>query len=86
MENQLLPARPCFPVQDNLGRLVAPIPGMTKEEVVLLSILNAIISNPECKDVPKEYVFNLAVDFTEIYFNHFQNKKQDGKQQSGIIS
>ena len=86
MENQTLPARPCFPVQDNLGRLVAPIPGMTKEEVVLLTILSALMSNPEIDGIPKDFVFNLALEFTEIYFNHFQNKKQNGKQQSGIIS
>jgi len=78
MQNKTLPARPCMPVQDNLGRLIAPIPGMTKEEVVLLSILSGMTSNPLC--------FKLAVELTEEYFNHFQNKKQDGKQQSGIIS
>ena len=86
MQNQTQPARPCVPVQDNLGRLIAPIPGMTKEEVVLLSILSALISNSEIDGIPKDFVFDLALEFTENYFNHFQNKKQDGKQQSGIIS
>jgi hypothetical protein len=35
------PAFPCMPVQDQFGRLVAPIPGMTKYEQVLLQILCA---------------------------------------------
>jgi hypothetical protein len=85
MENQTLPARPCLPVQDNLGRLVAPIPGMTKEEVVLLQILQSCVSNPQNKGLSYDYVFEIAVEFTELYFNHFKNK-QNGKQQSGIIS
>ena len=35
------PAFPVMPVQDQFGRLVAPIPGLTKYEHVLLSILCA---------------------------------------------
>ena len=35
------PALPCMPIQDQFGRLVAPIPGMSKYEYVLLNILCA---------------------------------------------
>jgi hypothetical protein len=35
------PAFPCLPQQDQFGRIIAPIPGMTKYEHVLLQILCA---------------------------------------------
>ena len=65
------PAFPVMPVQDQLGRLVAPIPGLTKYEHVLLQILCAKESQNnhskiglstllrECETLANEYFLTL---------------------------
>jgi len=65
------PAFPVMPVQDQFGRLVAPIPGMTKYEQVLLQILCAKESQNnksnigistllrECETLANEYFLTL---------------------------
>jgi hypothetical protein len=39
--NEKQPAFPCFPIQDQFQRLIAPIPGMSKLEYYSLHILAA---------------------------------------------
>lgn len=39
IENKTNPAFPCVPIQDNLGRFLAPIPGFTKFEMAVLQIV-----------------------------------------------
>ena len=65
------PAFPVMPVQDQFGRLVAPIPGLTKYEHVLLEILCAKESQNnksnigistllrECETLANEYFLTL---------------------------
>jgi hypothetical protein len=65
------PAFPVMPVQDQFGRLIAPIPGLTKYEHVLLQILCAKESQNnhskiglstllrECETLANEYFLTL---------------------------
>jgi hypothetical protein len=65
------PAFPVMPVQDQFGRLIAPIPGLTKYEHVLLEILCAKESQNnksnigistllrECETLANEYFLTL---------------------------
>ena len=65
------PAYPCMPIKDEFGRIVAAIPGFTKYEQVLLSILCAKESQNnksnigistllrECETLANEYFITL---------------------------
>jgi hypothetical protein len=57
-----LPAYPPQFVQDSLGRLVAPIPGMTLRQAVAMAVLPALIqsNNAGC----------LILDDIELAFNY----------------
>lgn len=67
------PAFPCMPIQDNLGRLVAPIPGFTKYEYVVLKIYAGLILS----DTDDMYTcMNHAINCANIYFEQI-NKKED---------
>jgi hypothetical protein len=75
MENKKQPAFPCMPLQDNLGRMVAPIPGMTKEETVFLNIFCSIIILKDKRiGLPEEKREDIkdAKKYTELYFDYFE--------------
>ena len=71
--NHDAPAFPCMPIQDNLGRLVAPIPGMTKYEFIVLKIYCGLVIN----DIDDHYTnMKCAMNAADIYFEKI-NKKDD---------
>lgn len=73
------PAYPCMPVKDEFGRIVAAIPGFTKYEQVLLSIVCAKEGNPGAyKDTPS-MILKEAQILTDEYFKTLQ-KLQDAKE------
>ena len=84
MENENSPAMPCMPIQDTLGRLVAPIPGMTKYELVLKDILCSIV-DPNIgytKDAEQKII--IAAYLTEQYFLHL-NKNNESNTTTKIV-
>jgi hypothetical protein len=80
-ENKQQPALPCVPVQDNLGRIVAPIPGMNKEEYVFLHLLSAVITNKENKlgiSTEKHDDIRTAKTYTNLFFEQMEkHEKKD---------
>lgn len=68
------PAFPCMPIQDNLGRLVAPIPGFTKYEYVVLKIYCGLVIN----DIDDHYTnMTCAMNAAKIYFEKINSKEDD---------
>lgn len=68
--NQQAPAFPCVPIQDNFGRLIAAIPGMTKLEHFALQIY--------CANMITD--INGAIDKAEEFLNaldKIQNKPNE---------
>ena len=79
--NHDAPAFPCMPIQDNLGRLVAPIPGMTKYEYVVLKIYSGLVLS----DTDDMYsCMNHAMNIADVYFEKI-NKKNDESTDTPII-
>ena len=79
--NPDVPAFPCVPTQDNLGRIVAPIPGMTKYEYVVLKIYAGLLSS----DADDSYsCMQYSMQAAEIYFEKI-NKKKDESSVTPII-
>ena len=67
------PAFPCVPIQDNYGRLIAPIPGVTKLEYFTLKIW----INKNKLDIE---TYDEAIQEAEILLNElhiYQNTKND---------
>ena len=79
------PAYPCMPIKDEFGRIIAAIPGFTKYEQVLLSIVCAKESNSGAyKDTPS-MIMKEAQILTDEYFKTLQ-KLQDAKEDTnGVI-
>lgn len=75
------PAYPCMPIKDEFGRIIAAIPGFTKYEQVLLSIVCAKESNSRTgfKDNPSN-ILKEAQTLTDEYFKTLQ-KLQDAKDE-----
>jgi hypothetical protein len=68
------PAFPCVPIQDNFGRLIAAIPGITKLEYFALKIY---CSAENLID------YEAAIEEAEEFFNALekhQNKKNDSTE------
>lgn len=82
-ENKKQPALPCVPVQDNLGRIVAPIPGLNKEEFVFLHLLSAVIHNKENKlgiGPEKHEDIRTAKRYTDLYFEAIEKTENKDLQ------
>ena len=68
------PAFPCVPIQDNFGRLIAAIPGMTKLEYVTIQIF--ISSCPYLKHLPIEAMIKEASGLLQA-IEEYQNKQNN---------
>jgi len=78
--NKKNPAFPCMPIQDSLGRLVAPIPGFTKYEYVVLEIYKELLNklyddrDPEFTD---RGVMLVACEMADTYFTTINENHAD---------
>lgn len=79
------PAFPIMPVQDNFGRLMAPIPGLTKYEHVLLEILCAKESQNNKSNIGISTLLKECTILADEYFLTLE-KLQDEKENSPVIS
>jgi hypothetical protein len=79
------PAFPVMPVQDQFGRLVAPIPGLTKYEHVLLSILCAKEMQNNQSRIGLSTLLKECTILADEYFLTLE-KLQDEKENSPVIS
>jgi len=81
-KEQKEPAFPCTPLQDNFGRLVVPVAGMSKYELVLKDFMccmtNSFIRNDgEQLIVPNgEIILAECIDLTNLYFKHLNEKNE----------
>jgi len=78
------PAFPCMPIQDNLGRLIAPIPGMTKYEYAVLQIICAKESSNSYATISDRTMVKEAIELVNEIFNQLND--QNEKKQSPVIS
>ena len=65
MKNEQQPAYPCMPIQDQFKRLIAPIPGMSKFELVFLEMYKLRIGYIHRTDTEN---ITEALKNTEAYF------------------
>lgn len=79
------PAFPVMPVQDQFGRLVAPIPGLTKYEHVLLQILCAKEMQNHQSKIGLSTLLRECEILTNEYFLTLE-KLQDEKEISPVIA
>lgn len=89
MENYNSPAFPPQVAQDNLGRIIAPIPGMSKLEYAAIQLLPAYLNLSERvqlrnADNYKINAFQAAVLGATELFNEL-NKQENEKQTTAII-
>ncbi len=79
------PAFPCMPIQDQFGRLVAPIPGLTKYEHVLLEILCAKESQNNKSNIGISTLLRECETLANEYFLTLE-KIENEKETSPVIS
>ena len=84
IENKTNPAFPCVPIQDNLGRFLAPIPGFTKFEMAVLQIVcskeqsyNALSDQRIVKD---------SIDLANGFLKQIEQLKHDEANKPTILS
>jgi hypothetical protein len=78
------PAYPCMPIKDEFGRIIAAIPGFTKYEQVLLSILCAKESQNNNSRIGLSTLLKECVALTDEYFYTLQ-KLQDAKEDTANV-
>ena len=83
-DNLKNPAFPCMPIQDNLGRLVAPIPGLTKYEFAVLQIVSAKDASNSYATISDRTMVKEAIDLVNEIFK--QLNEQNEKAESPVIS
>lgn len=71
------PAYPCMPTQDNLGRVVALIPGFTKYEEVLLRILCSKEQSGAYNSLSSESLFRDSMNLADIFFDKLNSVKDE---------
>lgn len=79
------PAFPVMPVQDQFGRLVAPIPGLTKYEHVLLQILCAKESQNNKSNIGISTLLRECETLANEYFLTLE-KIENEKEANSVIS
>ena len=79
------PAFPVMPVQDQFGRLVAPIPGLTKYEHVLLQILCAKESQNNKSNIGISTLLRECETLANEYFLSLE-KIENEKEANSVIS
>ena len=81
MENQHQPAFPPQVAQDNLGRLIAPIPGMTKLEYAAIQLLPYYLELDQNKQIRHEgknvTPYQAAVYGANLLFQALNQKQND---------
>jgi len=93
-QNLNAPAFPCVPIQDNFGRLIAAIPGITKLEYFALKIYcnkdtSKVTMSVEAWDT---YFKNLNTEVIKeavqlLYdLEKYQTQENEPKQEASIIS
>jgi hypothetical protein len=83
-DNLKNPAFPCMPIQDNLGRLVAPIPGFTKYEYSVLQIVAAKDAGNSYATISDRTMVKEAIELVNEIFK--QLNEQNEKDTSPVIS
>jgi hypothetical protein len=73
------PAFPCVPLQDSLGRFIAPISGMNKLEYFAIKIYCSL-KNPVMSDCIK-----LAEEYIDLIDKHLTNEPTENKPESKLI-
>jgi hypothetical protein len=74
------PALPCMPIQDSLGRLIAPIPGFTKYEYVVLEIYKELINklyDDHDTEFTSDGVMGVACEIADSYFDNLNQNHAD---------
>lgn len=79
------PAFPVMPVQDQFGRLIAPIPGMTKYEHVLLSILCAKEMQNNQSRIGLSTLLREAETLTNEYFLTLEKIQNENENNTKVI-
>lgn len=84
IENKTNPAFPCVPIQDNLGRFLAPIPGFTKFE---LAVLNIICSKEKSYNaLPDSRLVKDSIDLANEFFKQLEIYKENEAAKPTILS
>ena len=83
-KNREQPAFPCMPLQDSMGRLVAPFPGLTKYEEVLLRIVCAKEQNGMYNALSDDTLFRDAISMANLFFEKVNTKENEPSNNSII--
>jgi hypothetical protein len=75
-KEQKEPAFPCTPLQDNFGRLVVPVAGMSKYELVFKDILCDIIASSNTSFEFADVIVYKAKKYTDLYFEHLNKHNE----------
>ena len=75
IEDKKNPAFPCVPMQDNLGRLIAPIPGYSKFELAVLYILCS--KEKSYNALSDKIIVRDSISLANEFFNQINQIKQD---------
>jgi hypothetical protein len=78
------PAYPCMPIKDEFGRIIAAIPGFTKYEQVLLSILCAKESQNNKSNIGVSTLLRECEVLANEYFKTLE-KLQDAKENNPSV-
>ena len=73
--NALSPAYPITPLQDNFGRMVVPVAGLSKLEHFSLEIYKARLSN-NLDDSPIE-LMNYSINDAVLFLNKIEDKHKN---------
>jgi hypothetical protein len=79
------PAYPCMPIKDEFGRIIAAIPGFTKYEQVLLSILCAKESQNNKSNIGVSTLLKECEILTNEYFKTLENLQNAKEDKPGVI-
>jgi len=76
MENQTLPAFPCVTQTDNFGRIIVPVPGMTKKEYLMTQLLCAMIQGKSLNEKHDiSYIVAKVEEITNVFFEQINNNE-----------
>lgn len=81
-KEQKEPAFPCKPLQDNFGRLVVPVAGMNKYEVVLKDFMIAATNF----EFEPEEILKIADALTNLYFKHLNEKNESDTTTKPVLT
>jgi hypothetical protein len=76
------PAFPCLPMNDNFGRMIVPVPGMSKYEFVLKDFMIGAM-NFECEP---DQILEISIELTNMYFKHLNNNNESEQSTESIFA